>query len=665
MAGKGKVGPTQPNAQLPLFLPESSWRPPTELKDLRKGATFIGFDTEGVDPKLQTHGPGYIRKDARCTGISLANDLGDKVYLPFGHPEDNMDKDLVIRYATDMLSGEEIKCGTNLGYDLEALWSEGIKVNGKLHDITVAEPLLDEERPGGYSLEAQAKTRLGVGKTETLLKEAAAALFPKGTNPKQVIGLLPARYVGMYGEDDAFLPIQIAKQQIAELDKEGLNPVFELERELTLVLFQMRLKGVAVDLDKTEQLVAESYVEAKQLEREMFELSGKPFDPMDRNDLVPIFQSLGIHVPKTAKGNFSITTPWLEFQTHVLCQKIIRWRKNLKMRRDFLQGLILENHVNGRLHPQWHQLRQNKDEHEAAQSEDDEVEQKGARSGRVTSSKPSLTVIPSRDKVWGPKIRSLFVADQGGFWGKGDYNQQEPRITLHHAVLKNYPGAAEACQKYINDKTTDYHQLTSDLIFERTGKKLERRHAKDINLGSTYGMGEEKMALKLGIDIEQAREILKIYHEGVPYVKKLEKHAMEIADANGFVRTILGRKRRFQMWEPAGYSEHERKAYRYEEAVKRYGPTLQRSYLHKALNAIVQGSAGDQMKTAIVTIAREGIIPQIQVYDELNNSYESEAQFKKVIDIMEHAIEMKVPFLVEPEKGPSWGQLKKVKELAA
>ena len=656
-------GPQKIPDQLPLFMPDSDWRPlpSSEWPDLRKGAKYIGFDTETYDPYLQVKGPGFIRKDAYVAGYCLANDLGEKIYLPIRHPEDNVEcPETAKRYVQDMLNGDQEKCGANLSYDIEAAWSEGIEIRGKLADIQVAEPLLDEERPGGFSLEKLAQARLGVGKNESLLREAAAAI---GVDPKGGLALLPARYVGPYGQDDALHPIDIFKQQIVELEKENLLNIFELERELTPILFKMRLKGVKVDIDGAERAREESFKEAIELEKEMFEMAGKAFDPMDRNDLVPIFQNLGITVPITSKGNWSVTSPWLEMQSAPICLKIMRWRKNLKMRRDFLEGLILENHVNGRIHPQWHQLRMDRSEDvNAGEGDDVEAEQKGARSGRITSSRPSLTVIPSRDPVWGPIIRGLFVADDGCFWGKGDYNQQEPRITLHYAVLKGYEGAADAQARYIANRATDYHQMTADLILERTGKTLTRRHAKDINLGSTYGMGKEKLSWKLGIDIEQAEEILKIYHAGVPYVHSLQDRSMEIADSQGFIRTILGRKRRFMMWEPVGYGHKESKpAYRWEEALKRYGPGLKRAFIHKAWNAIAQGSAGDQMKTAIIMVAREGIIPQIQVYDELNNSYESEEQFKKVIDIMEHAIELNVPSLVEPEKGQSWGKLKKMK----
>jgi DNA polymerase I-like protein with 3'-5' exonuclease and polymerase domains len=315
----------------------------------------------------------------------------------------------------------------------------------------------------------------------------------------------------------------------------------------------------------------------------------------------------------------------------------------------------LNNNVRGRLHPQWHQLRSSNES-----SEGDDGDENGTRTGRIASSKPNLTNIPTRDPRWGKKIRSVFIADEGGKYCKNDFSSQEPRILLHFAFIKGYRGAAEARQRYLDDPNTDYHQMTADLIRERTGKIIERRPAKDINLGSAYGMGFYKLAAKLGLELEEAKKLLKVYHEGVPYVKKLEERCMEIVQAQGFIRTILGRKRRFKFWEPRAW---ERKkgatpVESYELAVEMWGQDVERSDAHKALNAICQGSAADQTKTAIVLLDREGLTPQIQVYDELGQTIWNDRDALRIKEVMEHAIEFEIPHVADPEVGRSWGETK-------
>lgn len=649
--------------QLPLFAPASDWKPlpASQWPDFRSYAKFIGVDTETHDPNLQAKGPGFMRKDARLCGVSLAADDGTSIYLPIGHPEDNVeDVDQAISYIRYQLGGDQEKCGANLTYELESLSSIDVTVNGPLADIQIAEPLLDEDRPGGYSLGILAEAYLGVGKDEDLLREAATAY---SVDAKKGMAWIPARYVGPYAESDALQPIEIYLRQREQLYKEDLLGIFELERKLQRVLFKMRCRGVRIDVERAAALSKKLREEEEpRLLREL--KSHLPYlgNPNSTPDIAGALRGVGLDIPLTKPtknfphGQDSITNEWLKEQKHPAAKLLHTYRKTIKMRRDFIDTLANDS-VDGRIYSNWHQLRYEDDTDDTAG---------GTRSGRVAASKFNLTQVPSRDPAWGKLIRSLFIADEGLSWVKNDYSQQEPRHTLHFAyVLEqrgiiNDAGAAEARQAYLDNPKLDYHQLVADLVLDRSGRDIGRRSAKDINLGATYGMGKAKLMAKLGLAQHIAEEILEAYHEGVPYVKKLERVATERASELGYITTILGRKRRFESWEPAEWGiSHHLPIRGLENARKVFGErALRRALAHKALNAIIQGSAADQMKKTLVDLDEADLAPQIQVYDEVDGSYdptpETLAQLKY---IMEHSVELTIPFLVEPEVGPSWGEV--------
>lgn len=639
--------------QMDMFPPQSQWRPlqPHEWPDFKSHAKFIGVDTETHDPNLQKKGPGFIRGDALVCGISLASEDGHKVYLPIHHPEDNCeDPDIVIDYVKDMLSGDQPKCGANLMYDLEALDSLGIKIEGPFADIQVAEPLLDEDKQTNYQLDTLAREYLNVTKNEDLLRKAANLY---GIDPKKDLALLPARYVGAYGEDDAYLPIKIFQHQVDRLKEDNVWDIFLLEQELQPILFKMRKMGVRVDVDKAEQLSKETRRQEDQIIKDIYKICGVHINPGSGPEVAKALRSAGLDVPITLKGNPSITDAWLQDQDNRLCSLINLWRKTTKMRRDFVDT-IRDDHVQGRIYSNWHQLRDSEG---------------GTRSGRISASRFNLTQVPGRDPEWGPKIRGLFLPDEGGRWLKADYSQQEPRILLHLAYITlklkrqgllspelsrlTFDGVEEARQRYIDDPSTDYHQMVADLVFDKSRRNIGRRAAKDINLGSAYGMGKKKLASKLGVEWEIAEQLFYAYHEGVPYVKDIEKACMYMAQTRGYIKTILGRKRRFNDWENP---KDEGWTIRGEvEARKRWPNTfIQRAFVHKALNSAVQGSAADQMKKSLLLLNQEGLLPQIQIYDEIDGTFSTDKEATRVKEIMETAVQLEVPSLVEPEWGSSW-----------
>lgn len=643
--------------QLPLFEPVSNWKLPTEFPDLT-GYKFLGVDVESKDPHLVKRGPGFLRGDAHVVGISLAVESGFKIYLPFAHAiGPQFDKKFVVDYVKyQVKNSDQVKVGANLMYELEALDSLGIEMKGPLWDVQVAGPLIDEEQPGGFSLENLGQVNLGRGKSEKQLEEAADAW---GLDKKRQLWMMPPQHTGEYAEDDAFLPIEIIQVQLEELRKQGLMKVWDLETKLLPILWKMRKRGVRVDLDRAMELDKSIILDENRMLQELRDMSGVPVDPWAPASLMNLFQVLGLRYlvkytePTKAhpNGQPSFTNEFFSSlgTEHPVLAKLVEYRNTNKMRRDFIKGVIVDWNIRGRLHPNWHQLKA-----------DDEDRQNGTNTGRVASSKVNLTQVPSRHPVWGKRVRSLFIADEGGKWCKHDFSSQEPRLGVHFGYIKKYPGASEARQRYIDDIHTDYHQLTADLILARTGKDIGRRAAKDINLGSAYGMGKYKLAAKLGVSVDEAEQILIAHREGVPFLKKLEERSMEIVQAQGYIRTLLGRKRRFHLWEPADWNKRRpgMTTRDYDEAVERWG-RVSRAYIHKSYNAMIQGTAADQTKTAIVMLDEIGLTPQIQVYDELNQTIYDLNDAFKIQEVMENCLpELTVPHLAEPDVGPSWGEVK-------
>jgi DNA polymerase I-like protein with 3'-5' exonuclease and polymerase domains len=185
---------------------------------------------------------------------------------------------------------------------------------------------------------------------------------------------------------------------------------------------------------------------------------------------------------------------------------------------------------------------------------------------------------------------------------------------------------------------------------------IPRSQAKTINLGLFYGMGKTKLQAELGVDKETSDALFRQYHDQVPFVKQLMDNVMQRAQQRGQIRTLLGRLCRFHLWEPNMFGMH--KALPHDQAILEHGPGIRRAFTYKALNKLIQGSAADMTKKAMLELYKEGIIPHIQVHDELDLSIESEAHADKIKEIMEHAVELEVPNKVDYESGPNWGEIK-------
>lgn len=638
------------------LLPKSDWVMPDKFPDL-SGAKRIAIDIESRDPHLQSLGPGFVRGDATVIGVSVATDDGFAGYYPVGHSSgDNLDRTKVMSWLkTELGRPDQTKVGANLIYDMNGLASEGVVVRGQLFDIQVAEALIDEESATGYALNALATKYLGSRKDEDLLQKAGEILVrgKKKTRVKGEMHRLPARFVGPYAETDAILPLSVMDKQVDELNKQDLWPIFKLESRLTHLLLAMHRRGVRVDLVAAEQLNDRLKSDEFVLQKQIDGLAGVPVDVWSGPSLKRAFEKMNLPIRATAKGNPSFTADYLQELSGKVpfVAKVLELRKMSKMRRDFVESLVLQMNVRGRIHAQFHQLKNDED---------------GTRTGRLSCTNPNLQQIPIRDPVYGPLVRGLFIPEDGCLWGQHDYSAQEPRLTVHYAGLLKLPGAEDAVRKYNEDPNTDYHQMVANMA------NITRKHAKIINLGLAYGMGRRKLALDLGFITlpqfmdrnypipEAANELFALYHEKVPFVGKLAELCTRRATNNGAIRTLLGRVRHFNLWEPArkgmAAGEYTGRALPREEAVATYGGMpLQRAYTHKGLNSLIQGSAADMVKKAMLDMYDEGIVPHVTMHDEIDDSHETRAQFDRMADIMRNAVKLLVPIKVDSSLVENWG----------
>ena len=613
--------------QMPLFAPESNWAPPQNLPDL-SSAKEIAVDLETHDPDLIHKGPGWATNSGEVVGVSLATEHWSG-YLPFGHQGGgNLEKGFVVNWLKKQMATSSDKIFHNAMYDVGWLRRLGVEVSGTIHDTMIAAPLVNENR-NRYSLDSLGSEYCGERKDESLLREAAHSF---GVDPKSGMWKLPSNYVGPYAEQDAVLTLKLWQVLKDLMDKEEVNQIYSLERDLLPLLLKMRWNGVRVDEDAAEQ-------KSKYLKREEYKLLdqitkdyGIPIEVWNARSISKAFDKAGLTYPRTPKSNQpSFTAQWLEGHSHSLPQSIVKARRYNKMRTTFIDKMIFEHSHKGRIHGQMHPLR----------SDDG-----GTVTGRFSYSTPNLQQVPARDPELGPLIRGLFVPEEGCLWGAFDYSQQEPRLTVHYASLTNQPGAENAVVQY-RDENADFHQIVADMA------NIPRKQAKDINLALSYGMGKKKLIQTLGISDSEAEDLISRYHQRVPFVKALADSCMRNASNRGYVTTLLGRKCRFNLFEPRGQRNI---PLPYTEASEKWGDeNIARAYTYKALNRLIQGSAADMTKKAMIDLYKEGYIPHVQVHDELDISVETKQQAKQIKEIMENCVQLEVPNLVDAELGTTWG----------
>lgn len=618
------------------------------LPDLSRIREFA-IDTETWDPHLQDLGPGFVYGQAKVIGISVYCDNGYNEYFPLRHTEGNINYGELKPWLIELL-GDPLRMAifANARYDLEALYSLGIDVKNFCIDIQVLEALIDEERKS-YSLSSLTKIYNLPEKSREAIEKALlrGGYYQEKTGKPDWSKLykLPADLVGEYAKYDAKATYDVFQCQKPIIAEEELKEVAELESQLIPVLHDMRIAGVPVDIPRAEEensrILRETEVMLGQIHSLFPDLN--VFSPLQ---LAEVVRERGHITAKTEKGGDSVSNEFLLSVDDEFLNLIGNYRQHEKIRRDFIEGLILNGSYKGRVHPQWFQTRGS-----SFLSGDDTG---GTRSGRIACSNPNLAQIPSRHPVLGPLVRSLFIPESGASWFKGDLSQQEPRIGLHYAYVLKLTGAEKARQIYLDNPNTDYHTMVMNMVNAVRSTPIARNQAKTINLGVAYGMGKKKLADALRMPMTQAKGLLEDYDRGFPFIKELMQIAMEYASERGYVKTILGRRRRFDMWEPPYFQRGKFPIKGKEAAMKAYG-TVRLAHLHKAMNSIIQGTAAEQMKKALVQVHAERIPLHITLYDEIGASAVNEAEARRIKEIAENAIKFEVPQVMEWKMLTSWG----------
>ena len=607
---------------------QTEWVKPTEFPDLRQADT-IAIDLETYDPDLKSLGTGSVVGRGKVVGIAVAVD-GYAGYFPFDHEGGgNLEKSKVLQWFKDVCECPADRIFHNAMYDVCWIRAMGIKINGNIYDTMIAASLVNENR-FRYDLGSLGWDYCGKGKNET---ELVAAAKEWGLDPKADMWKMPAMYVGNYAERDAELTLALWRVMQKEISDQDLGSIFELETELFPCLVDMRFLGVRVDVEGAHKLKQQLAGEEKELLHKIKKETQEDVQIWAARSIEKVFQKLNLPYERTTKTNSpSFTKNFLSSHEHPLVQCIAKAREINKAHTTFIDTIIKYEHK-GRIHADINQIRSDSG---------------GTVTGRFSYSNPNLQQIPARNKDLGPLIRSLFVPESGCEWGCFDYSQQEPRLVVHYASLDQDASVFEVKNAY-NDGDADFHTIVAKMA------QIPRTQAKTINLGLFYGMGKAKLQAELGVSKDKAEELFSIYHNRVPFVKTLMKSVSNRAQQRGQIRTLLGRLCRFHLWEPNQFGMH--KALPFEQAVQEHGPGIRRAYTYKALNKLIQGSAADMTKKSMLDLYKEGIVPHIQIHDELDISVESDKQAKLIKDVMESAVDLEIPNKVDYESGKNWGDI--------
>lgn len=676
-----EIGVTRKKAVLKALppIPDTGWLPPTTFPNL-SGAKLLSFDTETKELDFD-HGPGWGRNQGHIVGVSIGAEDGlgnrGKWYFPVRHECEahlNLDPTHVFNFVRDTLERTPRipKVGANLTYDIGWLSTENIHVAGELHDVQFAESLISEDTE--VNLGHLGTKYVGIGKSGDLMYQWQSQAYGGAVNDKQRANIYRTspRLVGFYAEADAELPLRVLRAQWSTLDSEGLLPVYRMENDLIYLMVKMRLKGINIDVAATEKLYAQLGLDILKFKKIIETQLGFELNVNSGKDIAKAFDVVGEKYPLTADGNPSFTKDFLKSVEHPLARQIIELRMYDKMRSTFVKNYLLERHTNGKIHGSFNQLRGDAD---------------GTKVGRFSGSNPNLQNIPVRpgyteepllnkkhelyDPTYvslGKRMRCLFIAEPGHVAvEKIDFSQIQYRYLVHEAVG---PGADDVRAAYVADPHTDYHEIVQSLVERVSGLFIERKPIKTINFGLAFGMGADKLTRGLGVAPAVGKKIVSAYHLGAPYVKATTEHFSRMALQTGEVVSLLGRKSRFDKWEPIRNSRAKTDrqiALPHAMAINNYGTRIQRAYGHKALNRRLQMGEGDHMKIGMLRCMQDGVfdqigVPRLTVHDELvfsvaDNSPQSQAAYAHMHNTLETCITLRIPVLIDFGRGPTWGSV--------
>ena len=643
-----------------------------------KNIDTVAIDIETYDPNLKTKGLGAIRNDGFICGIAVATDK-DTAYFPLQHSDINLDLKKTER-IWDVLNkkifqNEKItKVFHNAMYDV--CWIRAVTgkmIKGRIVDTMIAASVINENR-FKYSLDSLSKDYLNDSKYKYDLQQKTLE-WSGGTVKDPITNMhkLPSSIVKEYAKQDVNLTFQLwnlFNKKIDEVlytkedgEQKNCRKIFELETKLFLCLVDMKFKGVRIDVQKAIEFGKHLKKRRNQIIKAIENKTTFKVDIWAAASIKNLLEQQKITDYKvTPKSKMpQLPKDYLKTHRNKCLRMIAKAREYDKAVNTFIEGLL--GYVyEGRIHADINQIRS---------------DQGGTVTGRFSMSNPNLQQIPSKGYI-GKKMRELFIPEEGHTWGSFDYSQQEPRIVVHYAIKLGLPGT-ESLQNEFDRDDADFHQIVADMA------NISRKQAKTINLGLFYGMGKIKLQKELGLDKNKARSLFNEYHSRVPFVRQLSQDLIQFAKENKLLFTLYDRFCRFDKWEttnkewnsetnrfnevPLYTEEQAREAFKAEMLDKYKQNKIEPNYMdyferyytpaftYKALNKLIQGSAADMTKKAMVDLYEQGIVPHIQIHDELCFSIKDH-ESKLIIKTMEETIPLEVKNKVDYEFGPNWGTIK-------
>jgi len=655
---------------------------------------IVSVDLETYDPELKKKGSGAVRGVGRVCGIGVCTGK-QTCYFPIRHESsDNLD----VQETWDLLNERLFqdpkikKVFHNAMYDVCWIRAEtSLMPKGELLDTMIAASLIDENR-FSYTLDSLSKDYLAETKHKYDLQKKS--LKEHGIkDPLNNMHKLPYSLVKDYAEQDVKLTLKLWRMFEPKLketlfvnpegEKKTLQKVFQLETKLFPCLVDMKFKGVRVDVEKAKQFGNELETERKQIIKDIHKETGIKIEIWASASIKKLLDQQKIKdYKKTPKSGMpQLPKQYLRTHKNKYLRLIARARECDKAKNAFVEGLLNFVHK-GRIHADINQIRS---------------DQGGTVTGRFSMSNPNLQQVPAKGPI-GKRIREIFIPEEGCSWGSFDYSQQEPRIVVNYALKWELGGTASLAESYTKNPNTDFHKIVADMA------KIPRSQAKTINLGLFYGMGKMKLQKELELSPQEARELFYGYHSKVPFIKELSDGLIEFAEKHELIYTLGDRFCRFDRWEPYDkqwnadigrfevevkiekkkYNEEKEEwqtitSYRYEPVpvltkenarlkykekhpedvdCKNFDKHYRLAFTYRALNRLIQGSAADMTKQAMVNLYKVGIVPHIQIHDELCVSIPNQETALKIINIMKNAIRLKIPNKVDYASGDNWGNIK-------
>ena len=592
-----------------------------EFIDAAIAAGTVAFDCETDSLNTIT---------CKIQGFSLCHKKGSAVYVPLAQDEQSLfdsekiEKKSAFAELKRIFNKPDLKIIMHNGkFDLKALASNGLFENNKIEykckliDTMIATWLLNPDRNGknSYSLEWLSETFLHLKGIEF------SSIVKKG----QTFADVPLDQAVPYASEDADFTLQLWEFLSARFKDERRQKLFELEMRLLPILANMELAGIHLDSKALHEYNAELTNGIENIENEIYKEVGHPFNIASPKQLQTVlFEERKLKPEKKTKTGYSTDTSVLEELAHYdsVPKMILEFRELSKLQSTYVETLPEMTDKNGRIHTDFVQT--------------------GTATGRLSCRDPNLQNIPVRNEA-GRRIRSSFTAPEGKVLISADYAQIELVVLAHLSGDKNM------CQAFIEG--TDVHKATAALIFGVKPEEVTaemRRTAKTINFGVIYGMSAFRLANDLGISRTQAAQFISSYDQLYAGITNFKAQTILNAETNGYVETILGRRR------PIMNINSRNK-------VEKAGAE------RMAINTPVQGSAADIVKKAMIEVdsalkeVNNGAKLLLQVHDELilecpDVQKTIEETIALVKDKMENAVKLNVPLRVSIEHGKNWGE---------